>query len=124
MARVHSVDPAQRCRICPLNWNSCFHWDIHAYQLEQIADTRKALKALIPASSVSLSTEWSEAKQHRKDAQKSVAEIGLAYVEAGLEDSRQESKKQGLKTLVDKLRWKIKYEDLAQGVKGVDLESC
>jgi len=37
------------------------------------------------------------------------------YVEAGLEDSRQESKKQGLKTLVDKLRWKIKYEDLAQG---------
>jgi hypothetical protein len=62
-----------------------------------------------------LSTEWSEAKQHRKDAQKSAAEIGLAYVEAGLEDSRQESKKQGLKTLVDKLRWKIKYEDLAQG---------
>jgi hypothetical protein len=59
--------------------------------------------------------EWSETNQNKKDSQQAAAEIGLAYCEEQpmalllVGDIRDCQVK--LKTLVDKLRWKIKYAE-------------
>jgi hypothetical protein len=59
--------------------------------------------------------EWSEAKQKKKEAQQAAAEIGLAYCEeqpmALLLTGDIRDFQVDLKTLVDKLRWKMKYAE-------------